>query len=139
MNHHENLKGKSRITHRADNLDPITRQGKPLCHLSLMVQSFPSVATPPPPSPPPNPHGIYCASGIFMFVQQKIPTLGPADSYEIPTRGPKIYESMSANDPPWRQDKRCVSLKEAKNKNSGRRNEWTTVLSSQMRSVTSTQ
>lgn len=68
-----------------------------------------------------------------MFVQQKIPTLGAADSYEIPTRGVKIYESMSANDPPWRQDKRCVSLKEAKNKNSGSRNEWTTVLSSQMR------
>ena len=40
---------------------------------------------------------------------------------------------MSTNDPPWRQDKRCVSLKEAKNKNSGSRNEWTTVLSSQMR------
>lgn len=68
-----------------------------------------------------------------MFAQQKIPTLGPADSYEIPTRGPKIHESMSTNDPPWRQDKRCVSLKEAKNKSSGSRNEWTTVLSSQMR------
>lgn len=68
-----------------------------------------------------------------MFAQQKIPTLGPADSYEIPTRGPKIHESMSTNDLPWRQDKRCISLKEAKNKNSGSRNEWTTVLSSQMR------
>ena len=39
-----------------------------------------------------------------MFVQQKIPTLGQADSYEIPTMCPKIYENMSANDP-WKRPK----------------------------------
>ena len=127
MNHHENFKGKSRITHHAAKPNHVLRGKFEPNHASRWQfrshHASRKTPLPPcgndsviskrgyPPPPPPNPHGVYCASGIFMFVQQKM---------KFPPGGLKYMKVC--------RQTTCVSLKEAKNKNSGRRNEWCVII-----------